>query len=273
MMKMLDGVPPLEYWFSAKKFKRLIKRMLLTSVGLGLTAEAVEKAPPQEKFKAIFTLEKLFFGIPNPLNLVPLPQYVYDHWQEDREFARQFMNGMNPLMIAVVKDVSQQITPELRTHFESERTNLENLAASKRLFVVDYEWLADLKVDPHQAYPEPMNNVPQDQPRYFQAPQVVLRMNENNNEVLDVLAIQLDRKKGSKIYTKATTDEDTWSFVKASVANCDSQFHEWVSHLGKTHLTMEPHIVAIHNTLRQSNHKLFTFLKPMVRDTLLLGCK
>lgn len=36
---------------------------------------------------------------------------------------------------------------------------------------------------------------------------------------------------------------------------------------------MEPHIVAIHNTLRRRNHKLFTFFKPMVQDTLLLGCK
>ena len=269
---MLDGVPPLEYWFSKRKFKRLISRILLITAGLNLTADKVKKATGENKFKAFFTQSKVFFGIfPNPLNLVPEPTSI-GGWKDDREFARQFLNGVNPLMIERVQDLKEQVTAELQT-FLKDTVDLTKLAEGKRLFVVDYKWLADLKVNPHQAFPLPMNHdIPQDELRYFQGPQVVLSLDEDRQN-LDILAVQLEQDKGSQVYSSASTDDATWLFVKTSVASCDSQFHEWVSHLGKTHLTMEPHIIAIHNTLRLKNHKLFVFLKPMVQDTLLLGCK
>ena len=271
MMPMLKGIPPLEYWFSRRKFVRLIKRIVLTTVGLSITASDVEKAPAEKAYKAFFTKPKILGGlIPNPLNFVPEPKQTLARWEDDQEFARQFCNGVNPLMIERVKDLKKQVTPELQEMLKSS-VDLEILMKEQRLFVVDYKWLADLKVNPHQAYPLPMNpDKTQDQPRYFQAPQVVLSLDESR-ENLDVLAVQLEQDKDSQVYSSASTDDATWLFVKASVANCDSQFHEWVSHLGKTHLTMEPHIVAIHNTLRYKKHKLFTFLKPMVQDTLLLG--
>jgi hypothetical protein len=34
---------------------------------------------------------------------------------------------------------------------------------------------------------------------------------------------------------------------------------------------VEPHIIAIHNTLKKHNHKLYTFVKPLCKDTLLLN--
>jgi hypothetical protein len=34
---------------------------------------------------------------------------------------------------------------------------------------------------------------------------------------------------------------------------------------------MEPLIIAIHNTLQKSNHKVYTFVKPMTKDTLFLN--
>ena len=56
---------------------------------------------------------------------------------------------------------------------------------------------------------------------------------------LDVLGIQLVRTDDARVYTKNTSGENEWLFVKCQVANADSSMHQWVSHLGKTHLAME----------------------------------
>ena len=56
---------------------------------------------------------------------------------------------------------------------------------------------------------------------------------------LDVLGIQLERTDDARVYTKNTSGENEWQFVKCQVANADSSMHQWVSHLGKTHLAME----------------------------------
>jgi hypothetical protein len=183
MMPMLKGVPPLEYWFSLRKFKRLIKRIVLTAVGLRLTADKVEKASPEDKYKALFTSPTILFGLfPNPLHLVPEPAYVVNHWEEDTEFARQFLNGVNPLMIERVRKLDNQVTAELRASLQ-DKFDLKQLTDEKRIFVVDYKWLANLKVNPHQALPEPMNDVPQNNPRYFQAPQVFLKLDEDRQNL------------------------------------------------------------------------------------------
>lgn len=270
-MKKLDGAPPKDYWFSRTKFRRLIERIARTTIGLSIAGSEVAKAPTKKKYEAFFTQSRWFGIIPNPFNLVPVPAYTLRKWNTDKSFGYQFMNGVNPLHLSVVTDISKQLTLELQTFLETDK--LKTLQDEKRLFVVDYEWLADLKVNPHQALPLPMNDVPQMNPRYFQqAPVVVLELGKNRKQ-LHPLAIQLERGTGAKVYSKSTTDADTWMYVKTCVRSCDSQFHEWVSHLGKTHLTMEPMIIALHNTLRQSDHPLFTFFAPMVQGTLLLGCK
>ena len=50
---------------------------------------------------------------------------------------------------------------------------------------------------------------------------------------------------------------------------------QWVSHLTNTHLTMEPHLIAIHNILRgnksRDDHPLYGFIRPLCPDTLFLN--
>jgi hypothetical protein len=119
MMKMVAGVPPCEYWFSKKKIFRVIGRVAGMVVGLQLTKNDMEAAKTYEdKFKAMFMKTKVLRIFPNPLaKLVPLPEHVVKNWDDDKEFAWQFLNGVNPMMIEVVKDVKKQLTKELIDYF------------------------------------------------------------------------------------------------------------------------------------------------------------
>lgn len=227
-MKMVQGVPPGEYFFSGKKFARLVFRVLRLVVGLQLTSDDVANAKTyEEKFRAMFTNKSIFFVFPNPFNLVPKPIHVLNAWESDKEFARQFMNGVNPIMISVVKEVNAQLTDELVEFFKHHATvNLEALAKDKRLFYVSYDDLVDLKVNPHQAFPKANNpDKPQDEPRYFNAPVVVFQLSQDRQE-LDILGIQLERVKGANVYTASTTDKNMWLFAKSCVATADSNMHE-----------------------------------------------
>jgi hypothetical protein len=146
MMKMADGVPPRQYFFSMKKIGRLIKRALRLAIGLKVTKTKVDTAKTSEgKFKALFT-KKRFFGA---LDLVPQPGNLLNKWDDDKEFARQFLNGVNPVMIQVVKDVDTQLTSEIVQFFAGDDTiNLPALVDDKRLFFATYEDLLDLKKQP-----------------------------------------------------------------------------------------------------------------------------
>ena len=235
------------------------------------------------------------------------PMHTMENWEKDTEFARQFMSGANPVMLEVAKDPARQLSKNMVNHFGEKK--LQELAEKQQLFFVSYDDLAELAVNPHQAYPLPMNKssgpngsqAPQNEPRYIYAP-IVTFIYDHSTDELDVLGIQLERTDDAPIYTRNTSGKNLWLFVKSQVANADANMQQWVNHLGETHLTMEvralmnvlfcsmytqtiskliictmihlqPHVIAIYNTLGEVNHPLFTFLKPLCRDTLLMNCK
>jgi hypothetical protein len=139
MMKLLKGVPPRQYFFSLKKILRVVIRSLKLSQGLKNVQENQDNAKTfEDKFKVMFADDL----VPDPLNLV-------NNWESDKEFARQFLNSVNPVMIQVVKDVGTQLTSEIVQFFAKDPTiDLRALADDKRLFVATYEDLMDLDKEP-----------------------------------------------------------------------------------------------------------------------------
>jgi arachidonate 5-lipoxygenase len=269
MMRMMTGPPPLDYFFSPKKINRVIVRIIQDKIAQHLREDEIKAAKTMEdKLKTMFTESKIAKVFNNPLDFHPRPTYCINHWEEDTYVAKQFLCGTNPVMIKAAKSMGE-ISKELVNHFGPKY--LQDLIDEKRLLYVSYDDLAELTTNPHQAQPLAVNpNATQNQPRYFYAPIALFALDEARQE-LDILGIQLERKSNARVYTKNTSEKNEWMFVKSCLTTADSQMHEWVSHLGGTHLTMEPHIIAIHNTLKKKKHPIYTFVKPLCQDTLFLN--
>lgn len=263
-MKKMDGFPPINQLFTPKKIVQLLLRLAAVEMVMPDVERDIDNARTKEKaYQACFTdvaikrpnfisnmreyLRHLVVATRVVPNFLPAP-YAVNNWEKDSVFARQFFCGTNPVMVEVATDIESQLSKNLVNHFGKE--NLQDLADKNQLLFVSYDDLADLKVNPHQMFPLPQNEAsepdggaaPQDHPAYFYAPIVVFTYNYDEDE-LNVLGIQLERTDDARVYTRDSCGENEWLVVKVQVLAADSQMHQWVSHLGNTHLTMEVRVL------------------------------
>jgi arachidonate 5-lipoxygenase len=184
------------------------------------------------------------------------------NWKSDEEFCRQLIQGVNPMMITVcTKDT--KIPPNLRNLTPQGKT-VDELIDEKRLFFLDYELLAPLP--PHA-----------DMVCY--APYVLIykELPDQNNKLdkprLMIAGIQLTREADESknvVYTPASPP-NRWLFAKIHVANSDNQILEFIYHLGFTHLAMEAHAIANHNSFLidpKKPHLLGLMLLPHFQDAI-----
>ena len=198
-MKMLDGPPVREDWFSAKKIARILRRTI-RGLRFGYDRDEAVKARDKTKgtekyYKASFSDDKigLLNKVPNPFNGLPKPEYCIDNWKKDKYQASQFLAGVNPVMIRVVTDVDEQLTSEIKAKLGVDK--LKQLCDDKKLFYVSYDDLERLEDKWHHAWPEKMNPdatlEQKAEKHYFHAPISVFYIDGENE--LDFLGIQLTR--------------------------------------------------------------------------------
>eukprot|EP01116_Phalansterium_solitarium_P019892 TRINITY_DN5718_c0_g1_i2.p1 TRINITY_DN5718_c0_g1~~TRINITY_DN5718_c0_g1_i2.p1 ORF type:complete len:1033 (+),score=379.24 TRINITY_DN5718_c0_g1_i2:266-3364(+) len=212
-----------------------------------------------EDYRFMFLQEERW----TPDNRITLPS-VYKRWRQDEEFARQFIAGVNPVSIQHVTDqrplpdvLTRNLnlpTPSVETHNRKVlRHRIAQLQKDGRLFFADYEILSDIVSKAN---------------RVFYAPIVVLYLNESN--ALLPLLIQLTRfeNTSNEIYTPG--DGLVWLFARMHAAQADSIYHEMVSHLGYTHLALEPIIIAFYRQLNK-RHPVFRLMKPHFHNTLAIN--
>mmetsp|Transcript_6606 Transcript_6606/g.16408 ORF Transcript_6606/g.16408 Transcript_6606/m.16408 type:complete len:672 (-) Transcript_6606:361-2376(-) len=239
------------YVFSAGKILRAILRALEIPI---------EIATGPLRGKGMFELS---YG-----NIISEPEAVKLGITDDAAFAQQFLSGTNPLMIRRVTDIRKvpEEGRELVGKLKSRGTDLKALAAADKLFMVTYDVLKPYERTRKQA---------EDKTFLLPLPVVLLELRDNT---LMPLGIQLDQSttdslqiEGNDAVVLPDSRDSDWASAKACVLAADSSVHEWISHLGRTHLTMEPHILAVNNKLRKHNHRVFQFLEPHLRDTLFLN--
>ncbi len=196
--------------------------------------------------------------------LLPLPQ-VAKIYQTDRSFAEQRLSGANPMVLRLL-DASdpraQTLAPISNFH---PLFDLQQELQQKNIYIADYtgsdeHYLAPSKIG-GGSYEKGRKFLPK--PRAFFAWRWT---GIRDRGELVPIAIQLDPNPGSHLYTPFDLPVD-WLFAKLCVQVADANHHEMSSHLGRTHLVMEPIAIATARQLAK-NHPLSLLLKPHFRFML-----
>lgn len=187
---------------------------------------------------------------------------VLSTWQSDDEFARMRVAGPNPLVIERVQGRLPESFPVDEAAYQrvmGAEDSLADAIAEKRLYLADYRRLG--VVEP--------GNFPAQQ-KYLSVPYALYAVpgGGTGQRPLKSVAIQLQQEPGGPIFYPF--DGDSWELAKVQVQVADGNYHEMISHLGRTHLLIEPFVVSSYRTLDVS-HPLFTLLLPHFQGTLFIN--
>lgn len=202
---------------------------------------------------------------------IPLPECA-QYFQEDEFFAYLRVAGPNPVMLQQVRHLSGDVIrpnfPVTNKHYQAvmgESDSLETAAAEGRVYIADYAILAGA-----------INGTCPDEQKYISAPIALFAVPAADapSRNLQPIAIQCSQSPGpeSPMLTPPTTQEETeqqhaWNMAKTCVQVADSNYHEAVTHLARTHLFISPFVMATHRQLLPS-HPVSILLRPHFEGTL-----
>ncbi|CAK9205124.1 unnamed protein product [Sphagnum troendelagicum] len=220
------------------------------------------------------------FQSADPL-LYPLPQILHADdkaWQNNDEFARQFLAGLNPVVIELVTEfpLKSSLDPaefgdptsaisEDHVIGELEGLSVQQAVSEKKLFVADY----------HDAFLPFIARINSQKNRAQYATRALFFL--RNDNTLKVLALELvlpretpDGEKMSRVLTPPTDNSKTdymWEIAKAHVANNDLIAHQVFSHFTRCHAVTEPVIIAANRQLSKL-HPIYQLMVPHFRHTI-----
>ncbi|MEG4499820.1 lipoxygenase family protein [Microcoleus sp. F10-C6] len=176
--------------------------------------------------------------------------YINENWRKDREFARHFLNGLNPMTIKVVGSIEE--VPENMRDLSYKGKSLRDLLLEKRLLIVDLPELKNVK--PHQG----MYTYP--------ATGLIVQDSEEGETFVDMIGIRLNDD--LPVYTPQSPT-NRWMLAKLHMKSADNQVMQFIWHLGFGHIGVEPFAVAFHNSFPPSvDHPIRDLLAPHFKDTI-----
>jgi arachidonate 15-lipoxygenase len=189
------------------------------------------------------------------IGLPPIAQGTDDH-----TFAAMRLAGPNPVMLARVVSLDDRF-PVTEALYQSVRPgdSLAAACAEGRLFLADYAILDGAQ----------MGTFPHDLPKYVYAPLALFVVDRTTKELLPV-AIQCKQTPGPDNPIFTPDDGPGWLIAKTVVSIADGNVHEAVTHLARTHLLIEPFVIATYRQLAP-NHPLFRLLWPHFEGTLAIN--
>ena len=188
-----------------------------------------------------------------PIRSIPA---VAGRWMQDEEFARQRLDGINPLLLKLATEIPAHfaVSDETVRGLIPAQASLASLLAERRLFLLDYEILHGL---------QPVYG------RFCVAPIALFWLDDRRR--LMPLAIQLGQSPAEAGTVFTPKDEHwTWLLARSYLQSADGTYHEVVSHLTRTHLAMETFWVAACRSL-PPQHPVHELLKPHFTDTLAIN--
>ncbi|MEM7580479.1 MAG: lipoxygenase family protein [Cyanobacteria bacterium P01_A01_bin.80] len=177
-------------------------------------------------------------------------KYIIKNWRKDREFARQFLNGLNPMIIKVVKDIGE--VPENMRGLSYKSQSIADLIGVKRLLMVDL--------------PELKNVKPYEGMHTYPATALIVQDSEKGETFVDMLGIRLNDE--LPVYTPQSPP-NRWMLAKLHMKSADNQVMQFIWHLGFGHIAVEPFAVAFHNSFPTGvDHPIRDLLAPHFKDTI-----
>lgn len=176
----------------------------------------------------------------------------------DHYFSYLRLAGPNPMVIHGIDEIPDNFAVTNR-HYQGVMTDgdsLERALAESRLFLCDYAMLDGFEC----------GTFPSGRQKYIAAPLALFAMPRGHyhGRFLVPVAIQLGQKDAAIV---TSTDGVAWQIAKSLVNCADGNLHQAVEHLGRTHLIIEPFVIAMHRNLAPS-HPLYVLLAPHFEGTL-----
>jgi arachidonate 15-lipoxygenase len=183
---------------------------------------------------------------------IPLPDVV-KIFQEDAWFGWMRVAGPNPLVIQRVTDRTQVFISEDKYQLFIPEETLDEAIAKGRLYLADYSTLSAIEAG---SFP--------DKQKYITSPKALFVVKDR---ALLPLGIKIDEL----VFTPNVDETDwSWEIAKTLVQIADANHHELISHLGHTHLVIEPFVLATRRRLAP-NHPLYILLLPHFEGTLYIN--
>jgi arachidonate 15-lipoxygenase len=188
-----------------------------------------------------------------------LPALSQD-FQDDTVFAALRVAGANPLMIERMRssDARLPITDEQYRSVMGTQDRMEAAIAEGRLYIADYSVFDGTLTG---SWPEAQ--------KFSVAPLALFAIPPGGRS-LKAVAIQCGPRPGPDNPIFLPGDGDDWLMAKTIVQIADVNFHQAVSHLGRTHFFIEPFVIATHNQLSPT-HPLSLVLTPHFAGTLAIN--
>ncbi|CAH3165667.1 unnamed protein product [Porites evermanni] len=186
-----------------------------------------------------------------------------EHWQDDSFVGSQFLNGCNPDSIKRCTKLPSNfpVTQELVGNLLDKGDTLKKALKDGRVYMVDYKILEDI---PHYGQNR------EDLERRYMCASLGLFYVKGSGDLVPI-AIQFHQQPSddNPIWTPNDSKLD-WICAKFWLRNSDTQFHQLITHLLRTHLFMEPIAVASYRQL-PTIHPMWKLLSPHIRGVLAIN--
>ncbi|ACB50638.1 putative lipoxygenase [Crocosphaera subtropica ATCC 51142] len=229
----------------------------VADLGLGVVLAPTDN---WEKVTDLFQFFKWPF-LPKPL--------IAELWQEDVEFGRQFLQGLNPVLMRKCKEEDIGVGskfPVTEDHLKSylgDNFSLKSALDKGKLYIVDYE-IFDNIIDETQ----------EDQlGRYSASPLCLFYLNDQDQLLPVAIKVKQNYNSGIDPYPEIFTPKSSkteWKAAKLAVSATDIAYQGIIAHLLDTHLVIEVCAVSTYRTL-PSDHILYQLLKPHFFNTFAIN--
>lgn len=198
-------------------------------------------------------------------------RYVADHWSDDEEFGRQYLQGVAPTHLRRVDSVDELFqkiffTAHGRKNRERveyclpRRQSLERAVNEHRLYVLDYSMLESV----------PMNASQGEQ--WYCPPARCLLYARRRNRSLIPVAIQLERDDDAPVWTSEDDTASDWLIAKTYLKCATANVHQILTHALQTHLITEGFAMATERALSLA-HPISILLQPHMRYTVAINTR